>query len=162
MGFSVSGSFAIIAVGTFVALGIFFGAASNGAELVTESQSDAYDDRLEQQNTAIEITNATWVAAGILFPEETLVIEINNTGSTGLEINHTHYVVDNDLVTHSEVRSNGDEEVLGEGSDTDLWLPGETLRVEIQDSSVLSTSCPNRVKVISGPGIADSREVTGC
>ena len=162
MGFSVSGSFAIIAVGTFIAVGIFYGAASNGAELVTESQSDAFDDRLEQQNTAINITNATWVSAGILFPTETLVFEINNTGSTALHINETDYVVENDFVTHSEVRQNGDESVLGEGADTDLWLPGETLHVEIQDSPVLSTDCPQRVKVISGPGIADSAEVTGC
>ena len=156
MGFSVSGSFAIIAVGTFIAVGVFYGAASNGAELVTESQSDAFDNRLEQQNTAINITRAEYDTSLVT---DTLIIEVKNTGSTALEVNDTDYIVDNELITHEDVRDQGSESVDGD-SDTQLWLPGETLRIEITSTIFEDITNPDRVRIVTGPGVADSKGVT--
>lgn len=162
MGFSVSGSFAIIAVGTFIAIGMFYGAASNGAERVTDSQQAAFNDRLEQQNTAINITTAEWDTTG---PADTLVIDVKNSGSTALTVNNTDYVVDNELITHVNISNDkhSSESVDG-NSDTDLWLPGETLHVEITrniiDSLRNPADSPDRVKIVAGPGIAASQGVT--
>ena len=151
MGFSVSGSYAIIAVGTFIAIGIFYGAASNGAERVTESQQAAFDDRLEQQNTDINITNAVYNTS---LPTNTLILDIENTGATALSVNQTDYLVDNTFVPHSSV----DQESVDNDTTTELWLPGETLHVEITDSTLNDT--PERVRIVTGPGIADTRGVS--
>lgn len=166
MGFSVSGSFAVIAIGTFIAVGMFYGAASNGAEKVTESQGEEFDDRLEQQNTALNITKATYDTSVSTDPFH-LTIEIKNKGSTALTVNDTDYIVDNEFVSHNDIRTNdfSSEEVDGDSS-TDLWLPGETLTVVISVNIIDNldptdaTDTPERVKVVTGPGLADSRGVT--
>lgn len=163
MGFSVSGSFAVIAIGTFIAVGMFYGAASNGAEKVTDSQADAFDERLEQQNTAINITRAEWDTT---LTTNTLIIDIKNTGSTTLKVNDTDYVVDNEFITHHEIEDGtaSSESVDGD-STTDIWLPGETLHVEISTLIIDNidnpdVESPDRVRIVTGPGIVDSKEVT--
>ena len=151
MGFSVSGSFAIIAVGTFIAVGMFYGAASNGTEIVTESQQAAFDDRLEQQNTDINITGAEYNTS---LATNTLVLDIKNTGATALSVSQTDYIVDNAFISHASVSA---ESVDGDTA-TDLWLPGETLHVEITEGTL--GTAPDRVHIVTGPGVADARGVS--
>lgn len=140
MGFSVSGSFAVIVVGALIGFGMFATATTNGFELVNDAQRQAHDARLDQQNTAIEIANATYNAT-----TTTVEIEVTNTGSTELSVNATDVLLDNEFQTTFETRS-----VDGDAS-TDLWLPGETLTVEIDRGTA-----PNRVKIVTGPGVAET------
>jgi|AntRauTorcE11898_2_1112593.scaffolds.fasta_scaffold62422_1 flagellar protein FlaF len=142
MGFSVSGSAAILFVGMFLAFGMFFTASANSFESVSEAQQDRTDLNLEQKNTAITITKAN--ASG-----GTLTVWVNNTGGTYLALSETSLLLDNDY--QSDWRDGA--EVDGDGA-TDLWSPGE--RLEVTLSPPLA---PDRVKVVTKTGVADTEVV---
>ena len=145
MGFSVSGSFALIAIGTLVAVGMVTTAGSNAVEQVTDAEQQVHDAHLVERNTAIEFGNVSYNASG----GRHLVIEVGNTGSTTGDLHVTDVIVDNDLETDFEV-------LAVEGATaSDIWLPGETLRIELDRSSR-----PGRVKVVTGGGVAISTEVS--
>jgi flagellar protein FlaF len=138
LGFSVSGSAAIIFVGIFLAFSTAYTASANGFERVDDARSAVDDEALERQNTAIAISNATYDAG-----TETLTVDVVNEGSTELSVEAVDLLVDNEYQYNVSVR-----EVEGD-AETELWLPGERLHLELSLSSQ-----PNRVKVVSGPGVA--------
>lgn len=138
MGFSVSGSFAIIVIGGLVALGIFASATTNGFERVTSAQQAETDAELDRQNTAIEIQNVTYDN-----PNETLSLRVTNNGSTALSVSATDVLVDNVYQESFAERSVEGDTV------TDLWLPGETLDLEIDQSEE-----PDQVKIVTQTGVA--------
>ncbi|MFB6188511.1 MAG: flagellin [Halapricum sp.] len=144
MGFSVSGSAAIIFAGMFIAFGMFYSATSNSMEQVTDAQGDWQDHSLAQQNTAVNVTGASYNAS-----TNSLVVTVANTGATSLSVNGTDLLVDNTYETSFVDRS-----VDGDTS-TDLWLPGEQLRYNVSFASQ-----PSRVKVVTGPGVAATEVVT--
>lgn len=144
MGFSVSGSVVIIAIGLFVSFGMFYTATSNGFEQVTEAQQDTHDTRLERQNTDITIINASYNSTST-----TLSVSVNNTGSTTLSINETDVLVDNDYQASYQSDVDGN-------TATDLWQPGETLDIRVNITKLADF----RVKIVAGPGIADTTEVS--
>ncbi len=143
MGFSVSGSTAIIFLAMFISFGIVYSAAYNGFERVSDARSDHADIVLNQQNTALNITTVNYSGGK-------LNVTVSNTGSTSLDVNDTDVLVDGSYVTAADVASRN---VNGDAT-TELWLPGETLRFQINVSS-----SPTRVKVVSGPGLADTEAV---
>ncbi|WP_049930393.1 flagellin [Halosimplex carlsbadense] len=145
MGFSVSGSFAIIFVGALLAFGVWHTAASNGFERVTEAQSDRVDETLEQRNTAVAVESVTYDAVN-----ETLQINVTNTGSTSLSLDDTDLLVDNEYRAGWQDRATID----GTALETDLWLPGEEL------STNVTVSDPQQVKLVTGLGVAASSPVT--
>ena len=158
MGFSVSGSFAVLVVSAFIAFGAFHGALSDGFDRVSDAQRIAYDDRLDGQNTAIDVTRAEYETRADPL-ENLLTVEVENTGATTLSVNATDVVVDNRYFAHDEFDV---ERVEGDAM-TGLWQPGETYHVEINET-VLSSELelpldPQRVKIVVGPGVPDSREV---
>lgn len=161
MGFSVSGSFAVIVIGTFIAFGLFYGAASNAVENVTDAQQEAHHGRLDQQNTAINITQANWTTGGPCGLLNTcLVIDVENTGTTTLTVNATDVFVDGYFVAHTDY---SEEDVEGDAT-TGLWLPGEQYHIEIQSTVIDDFLAPgdlppDRVKVVTERGVADSRGV---
>ncbi len=138
LGFSVSGSAAIIFVGVFLAFSTAYTASSNGLEQMNDARSAVDDEALERQNTAISITNATYNDS-----TGTLTVDVVNEGSTELSVGVVDVLVDNTYRTNISV-----QEVAGD-AETDLWLPGERLHLELSVPSP-----PNRVKIVSGPGIA--------
>lgn len=138
MGFSVSGATAIIFIGMFISFGMVYSATANGFEEVSTARATAAEQVLDQQNTRINITNTTYNAT-----MEQLSISVNNTGSTALSVTTTDFIVDNDYQ-----QSFVDQTVDGDGT-TDLWLPGETLTVNV---SVPPT--PTRIKVVTENGVA--------
>lgn len=146
MGFSVSGSAAIIFLGFLAAFGMMYTAAANGQENVQDANDEVRENLLDQQNTALNITNATFVE------NDTLHISVNNTGSTTLSVNDTDILVDNDYLTGFEYRK-----VDGQ-TGTDAWLPGETFSVKYV-YAVNQSSPPERVKVVTGLGVADTEGV---
>jgi flagellar protein FlaF len=145
MGFSVSGSAAIIFVAAFIGFGMFYSAATNGFERVNDAREDQRDRLLDQQNTEISLVSATWNSSG----NDNLVVKVDNTGSATLSVEQTDLLVDNDY--HSDYATSVD----GEGS-TDIWASQEQLT--ITDSSL--SSQPDQVKVVTQNGVADTMVVS--
>lgn len=140
MGFSVSGATAIILLAGILAFGIAFTAATNSFEVVSDAQDDRADRLLDQQSSDIEIT-----AVRFNETEDLTAVDIENNGVPELAISGTDLVVDGRLQTDEIVETNVDGD-----TETDLWLPGETLTVEVE-----ATEAPDRVKVTAETGVAD-------
>ncbi len=148
MGFSVSGSAAIVFAGMFIAFSIFYGAASNSFERVAEAQTDNSEQVVDQRNLDIEIVYYERIDS-----TDRLTILVNNTGSRTLAIDETDVIVDNSYQVPDKTnvtRTNGDVDV-----DTNLWAPGERLNV------TLRVSDPSRAKIVTEHGIADTVIVSG-
>jgi flagellar protein FlaF len=143
LGFSISGSAAIIFVGLFLAFSTAYTASANGFERVSDARSAVNDEALERQNTELSITNVTYDAGN-----DTLTVEAVNEGSVGLSVGGVDLLVDN------RYRSNYTARRVAGNATTDLWLPGERLHVELNASTT-----PSRVKLVSGPGVADTEAV---
>lgn len=138
VGFSVSGATAIIFVGAFISVGMAYSAASNGHEVVSDAQSSVHEDALARQNTALNVTNASYTSGS-------LTVKVENAGSTALSVNDTDVVVDNQYVA-----SFGSRTVDGDAQ-TDLWLPGETLTV-----TKSLAQRPSHVKVVTEHGVSET------
>jgi flagellar protein FlaF len=144
MGFSVSGGFAVLAVGCFLAFGMFYGAAADAGERVVDAQREAFGDDLDRQNTAIRVTEATHYGGN-----ETLAVEVKNVGTTALAVNATDVLADNTFLARPFAA-----EAVGGESGTGVWLPGETL-----DVAVTRSTTPDRVTVVTAGGVADADPV---
>lgn len=154
MGFSISGSFAIVAFATFLAAGVLVPTAVNTVDDINRAQQTVDDNRLFQQNTEIEITRAEWTEHPVF--DDRIIVEVENTGSTTLNINETDVLVDNTYYTREDFSS---ESVDG-NEETELWRPGETYEFEIL-RGLLDEIPPQRVKIITEFGVSDSENVTG-
>jgi flagellar protein FlaF len=152
MGFSVSGSAAILFVGAFIAFGMFHSATTNSFERVSEAQDDRADDALAQQNTDVEIVNASYGTTTTTSGSTFYLLDVNttNTGSESLSVGDTDLLIDNDYRTGWESAATVDGD-----NGTDLWLSGEKLAVEFNESSP-----PDRVKVVTETGVSATAEVT--
>lgn len=152
MGFSVSGTFAILVLASFIAFGAFYGAVSNGYDRVTDAQQATFDNHRLAQNTAINVTRADWNGTN-----DTLKIEVLNAGSVTLDIEATDILVDNTYIDREQFET----EWVGTSTntDTDLWQPGEVYHVEI-NRTVLETETgsvpPNRTKIVTETGVSAS------
>ena len=140
MGFSVSGSAALIFVAAFIGFGMFYSATANSAEMVTEAREDRSDRQLDRTNTAIEITTVN-------YDTDYLNITVENTGTTELTVSDVDVLFDNDYQTGYRTAVEGD-------TTTDLWLSQETLAI-----NATVAPQPNRVKIVTGPGVAATEVV---
>ncbi|WP_225333136.1 flagellin [Halomicrobium urmianum] len=140
MGFSVSGSAAIVFVGLFVAFGMFYTATANGFENVHEAQDERTDRTLVAQNTAVELTIAEWNSTA-----GELTVRANNTGAAELTVGDVDLLADNTYLSGYVTEVGGDD-------DTDLWLPQERLTITVASLD----SDPGRVKLVTGPGVAET------
>ncbi|MDH5021155.1 archaellum stator protein ArlF [Halobacterium rubrum] len=145
MGFSVSGSAAILFIAAFVSVGILYSAAFNGYERVQDAE-EVQDDRvLEAKNTAIEISNVTYDST-----EENMTVNVTNNGSTALSINETDLISNGSYVTRDAYVSTS----VDSNTETDLWLPGETYSLTVTQSPK-----PDRVKIVTENGVAATEVV---
>jgi len=144
MGFSVSGSAAIIFAAMFIAFGMWHSAATNGFEQVSDAQDDRADAALERQNTEIAIDSVV-----LNTTSDEMQVNATNLGSSALEIEETDVLVDNDYRTEWRATATVDGV-----ADTDLWLPGEELVFNV------SVSSADQVKLVTGTGVGDTAEVT--
>ena len=142
MGFSVSGSAALIFVAAFIGFGMFYSAAANSAEMVNDASDDRSDRQLDRTNTAIQITTVNYDSTA-----EYLNITVENTGSTELSVSDVDLLADNSYQTGYRSAVEGD-------TATDLWLPQETLAINATMSSQ-----PSQVKIVTGPGVAATEVV---
>jgi len=150
MGFSVSGAAAIIFASLLVGFGVWFTAASNGLERVTDAQTDRTEGTLTAENTAVTIDRAVYNESG----DERLVVNATNAGTAGLALAETDLLVNGRLVTDWRA----DATVAGD-PDTGLWLPGEELVIDLSASAV-GPGTPETAKLVTATGVADTAEVT--
>ncbi|MHB9287175.1 flagellin [Halobacteriales archaeon Cl-PHB] len=146
MGFSVSGSAALVFVGLFLAFGMYHSATANSFERVSDAERDRSDALLDARNTALTISNASYDSSA-----NELTVEVNNTGSTQLRVSETDLLVDGAYRTGWASAAT----VAGD-ADTDLWLTAEQLSVTLTGIS----SQPDRVKVVTGSAVSATAEVT--
>lgn len=138
MGFSVSGSLAVVVVGALIALSMAYTAGSNGFERVNDARADQSERLVERSNAGLEIANATYFTGN-----DTLRVSANNTGTTSLSVNATDLIVDNTYITNATT-------AVGRDATTDLWLPGEELRFDVGLGSR-----PDAVTVVIERGLSD-------
>ena len=146
MGFSVSGSFAILVLAAFMAFGTLYPATANGFEQVTDATKVTYEDDLDRQNTAINVT--------INDQPGQLDVNVTNTGTTAIELNATDVIVDGTYIPREDLQRFR----VPTNSNSELWLPGEKLWIRILQSN-LPDNDPNRVKVVTEHGVADGAVV---
>lgn len=142
MGFSVSGATAIVFLGAVIAFGSAYPAVVDSTEAIADAQGEQSDRMLEQQNTEITVQSTSYNATN-----DTLVATVANNGTTALAVNDTDVLVD------GVYRESATVEVVG-ATDSEVWLPGEVLRVRYN-----TTTTPGRIKIVSGPGVADATGV---
>lgn len=130
---------AVLFVGVLIALSTAYPVMSAANERVQTAVDDRTDRELDQRNSDIELANAMYNATN-----DTLVVWVNNTGSRTLSVNETDVLVDGAFQSGYATR------VAGDGART-VWVPGETLRVEVS-----TTTAPGRVKVVTEFGIAET------
>jgi flagellar protein FlaF len=147
VGFGTSGSLLLVFTGLFIAVGSFYTVAADTAER-TAAATDQQRERLaDVQESSVDVTGATYNASG----EGNLTVRIENTGETVLSVDAVDLLVDGRYVSLGDL-----DRVAVEGSTTDVWRPGEVLVLEGDPGTV-----PGRVKVVTGPGVADTAEVSG-
>jgi len=140
MGFSVSASTAIVFAGMFLAVGILYPAVSNGFEQVQDAQVERDQSQLDLRNTQIEIQSTS-----------NSEITVTNNGSTSLTVEEV------DLIVDGEYQPRNDEDLTKEvdgASNSDLWLPGETLEISGFDGG-----SGDRFRVVTEHGISVSGEL---
>lgn len=141
MGFSVSGSAALVFAAALIAFGAWHTAAANSFERVQAAQDDRADAALETANAAVNVTNASSDGT-------TLTVTAENEGAAQFRLSRTDLVVDGRYVDGWQ-----DGATVAGDADTDLWLPGETLEVSLSRDA-------DRVKLVANNGVADTAEVT--
>ena len=133
MGFSVSGSAAIIFIGLVVAAGIAVPPVVGSFGSLAGAQGEQVDRGIDALNTEFEIESAAYDDSS-----DKLTLELENTGSTTLSRAGTSVLVDGDIKPG----------VAGEG----LWVPGETITITVDGVDPK----PDRVKIVVENGIAET------
>jgi flagellar protein FlaF len=153
MGISVSASTAVVFLGVFIAAGTLYPAVSNGVEQVTTAQQQQGDRVLAQQNTDIDVTNATYNTT-----TGKLRVNVTNTGTTTLDVPETNVLVDG---APNSTENDFTTSIAGD-TDTTVWLPGETLNVSVDpgDAGTSGETPPARIQVVVEYGVSDGRTVT--
>jgi flagellar protein FlaF len=145
VGFSVSGSFAILVLASFIAFGMLQAAGTNSFERVSDATQDAYEGDLDRRNTAIEISELDYQG-------NHLDVNVTNSGTTALSLDATDLIVNGTYHAPDEYtwsRVDGDP-------NTELWLPGQSLEIRIQ---LPGLDTPARVKIVTEYGVADAEVV---
>ena len=130
MGFSVSGSAAIIFIGLVVAVGIAVPPVVGSFGSLADAQGEQVDRGIDALNTEFEIESATYDD-----DEDESTINVRNSGSTTLSGEKTSVLVDGQIEPGAV--------------DDGLWVPGETRTIEIDGQ-------PDRVKIVAENGITET------
>jgi flagellar protein FlaF len=140
VGFSVSGTFAIVFAGIFIVGSMLYGTAANNAERLQDATHEQRQQLDAVADTAVNVTDVQLLAGGC-----GVAVLVNNTGDSDLLVNDTDLLLDGTYQTGWEASAKVD----GDAS-TDIWLPGEQLNASVDGLA----AAPERVKVVTGPGVA--------
>lgn len=147
MGFSVSGSAAIIFIGLIVAGGVAIPSIVGNVGSLAGAQGQQVDRGIDALNTDVEIQATTYNATN-----DELDLRVGNSGSTTLSVNKTSVLVDGAIPSTETITT----DVEG-NSGADLWLPGETVNATVENVE----PTPERVKIVTENGIAETTGVEG-
>lgn len=148
-GFATSGSFVIIFIGLFLALGTLYTVTANTGERLSDARQAQQERQNTIQRTAVNVTDATWTSG-----DATLTVTVENTGDATLSVAAADTVVDGRYVGIGDY-----ERVEVAGQDSDVWRPGEVLVLEDDDTVAGFGTTPDRVRVVTETGVADVAEV---
>ena len=145
MGFSVSGSAAIIFAALFIAFGMWYTASANTFEQMNDAQADRTDAVKATSSSGVEITDATYSATS-----DELTVTVDNTGAAQLTLDST------DLLIDGQYQEGWQDAATVEGNaDTRLWMGSEQVTI-----TVSLPSQPDRVKIVAETGVSDTSGVT--
>jgi flagellar protein FlaF len=142
VGFSVSGSAAIIFIGVIVATGVAIPSLVGSFGSLAGAQGAQVDRGVDTLNTEFVIGSAVYDNG-----TDQLELQLNNTGSTTLSVNGTSVLIDGVIPSDGNVATDVDGD-----PNTGLWLPGGTLTITIDGVE----SEPARVKIVTENGIAET------
>jgi len=145
MGFSVSGSAAIIFAALFIAFGMWYTASANSFERVSDAEGDRTDAVRATGSSSVEITSATYNNS-----TNNLSVSVENTGAVQLTLESTDVLVDGQYQEGWQSNATVDGH-----ADTRLWLGAEQLTVTLS-----APSQPERVKVVAETGVSDTAGVS--
>jgi flagellar protein FlaF len=137
MGFATSGATAVLFVGLLVGAGILLPTLGETRERTVEAEDDRNDRMLDRRNTVVETVDVGYDAT-----IDRLTLDVKNTGSTTLAVAGVDVLVDGVYRADAAVR-------VGVEDDRSLWHPGERLI-----ATVTVSPRPDRVKLVTGPGVA--------
>jgi flagellar protein FlaF len=143
MGFSVSGSAAVIFLGVIISLSIATSALQTTSSGVTEAWNDRISDQLAEKNTEIAITNTSY--NGTI---DELTVNATNNGTTTLSVDKI------DLLVDGRLKPDRTADIVG-ADGTEIWLSGERLVL------TANATDPNSAKVVVENGVSDFEEVGG-
>lgn len=149
MGFSVSGSFAIVFLGLFLAVSAVLASGGNTVERFADARSDQVERNEAVHDTEINVTSVT--LSGIDTNCD-VSVTVNNTGSTTLALDETTLMIDNRHQTGWRDGATTDDD-----ASTSLWHPGEQLAL---DSNGQPTP-PDGVAVVTKTGVTDRFDTEG-
>jgi flagellar protein FlaF len=145
MGFSVSGSAAIIFAALFIAFGMWYTASANTFEQMNDAHADRTDAVKATSSSGVEITGATYDATA-----DELTVTVENTGAAQLGLDST------DLLVDGQYQEGWQDAATVEGNaDTRLWLGSEQVTITLALSNQ-----PDRVKVVAETGVSDTAGVS--
>lgn len=143
-GVSTSASLLLIFFGITIAFGSLYTVGANAVDRV----GGAYGGQLAQQE-AVATTDVTVTAAALA--DGTVTVNATNDGDRALALTETDLLVDGELLADWQANAT----VAGDpNTDTDLWLPGQTLTVELETTG-------DRVVLVTDVGVGDGRGVSG-
>jgi flagellar protein FlaF len=141
MGFSVSGSTALIFVGLLIALSTLIPATLNAYDEIQEAEKEQFDKKIEASNTAVKITS-------VQNKSTTVVVKAKNTGTHPLDVEDVDLLIKNTYVSFSH-------DVVEADSSTMIWASKETINMTVQKSEFDGVD-PVRAKVIVEYGKSDT------
>jgi len=116
---------------------VIYSTISANYDIIRKAEASKNEIDMEQLHTIIEIINVTYSVGKIS-------INSTNNGSTEIDVNDIDVIIDGvyytDNITSTTIS----------GANVTLWLPEETLKIE-----VTSDSAPSRVKLVAHNGISD-------
>ncbi|MFB6311106.1 MAG: hypothetical protein ABEH64_07985 [Salinirussus sp.] len=141
---STAASALIIAIALAASLSGLYVTTANAVERVADAGTSRQEATAARIGTTINITDASWDLTA-----SNLTVKVNNTGDRVLDASAVDTVVDGRFVGFEDY-----ERTEVDGRQTTVWRPGEQLVLEDEDTVLDYFSTPNRVKVVSGPGVA--------
>jgi len=135
MGFSISASTAIIGVAILMTLEVSMGTVIPVLTDLDESYDDMRQRTLDELQTSIVISNITVQANASLHD---LSIKVDNTGSTVIDSNYVHVLIDGVLSSFTSSES--------------YWFPEQLVTLSVYG---VSGSGSKIVKVVTNNGISD-------
>lgn len=141
MGFSVSGATVILFL-AFMVSGLALTSAIESASEARNTGVDAEEQRiLDRINADINVTEMVYNGTS-----DELAVTVRNTGSTTLDTGDTDLLVDGRLELPASTAVEND-------TGRSLWTPGTNASLTVDGL----TQRPDRVKIVTGPGVAAVR-----